>query len=134
MPIRLHVLAALFWLLLFGLAALNGVVREFVFSPALGAAARPLSGFTLILVLAIAVGWFVRRAKPLRLFDAALIGIGWFALTLGAETLLLIKAGRPASEIMHAFTWNAIAHGELFGVAAVFVAAAPAIFAGLTRP
>jgi hypothetical protein len=63
----LYASAGLYWLVLFGLAALNGALREFVLTPRLGAAvARPLSAITLIALLAIAIAFFVGWQGPLQ--------------------------------------------------------------------
>lgn len=121
--------AALFWPLLFAIAAINGALREFVLAPFLGSVARPLSGVTLILLLALAIAWFVRRFAPLPRREAVAIGLGWFSLTILAEALLLRGAGRPMADLAATFTWHAIAGGELFAVAAIFVAVAPALLA-----
>lgn len=128
----LYASAGLYWLVLFGLAAFNGALREFVLTPRLGVAvARPLSAITLIALLAIAIAFFVRWQGPLQQAQSWIIGAGWLAVTLIAEVALTIRSGKPAANVLAAFSWDAINSGEWVAFAFLFVAVAPAFFSWL---
>lgn len=126
----LYLSASLFWFVLFGLAALNGAVREFVLTPRLGGSARPLSALTLIAIHAAAIALFVRWTAPTQRAAWA-IGLGWLAASLLAEALLTMRAGKPAANVLSSFTWATISTGEWVAFAFAFVAVAPALFAWL---
>jgi hypothetical protein len=126
----LYVFAALCWLLLFVLAALNGALRDFILTPWLGGAARPLSAVTLIAMHAVAIAVFVRWAAPTQR-EAWVIGLGWLAASLSAEALLIARAGKPAANVLSSFSWATISAGEWVAFAFAFVAVAPALFAWL---
>jgi hypothetical protein len=128
---RIYIHAALYWPLLFGLAAINGSVREWLLAPPLGALARPVSGLTLIALLAIAIAFFVVWHAGITAPQAWLIGGSWLAATLVAETLLARAAGKPASDVAMDFTWSALRSGNWVALAFVFVLVAPALFVRL---
>jgi hypothetical protein len=125
--------AALFWLLLFALAFLNGAVREFAFVPLVGpAAARPLSGVTLMALLAIGAWFFMRRHYPVSLSDAALIGLLWLVLTpVGEVVLFVLVMGEPVDVVARSLTPSAVASGDMFAVALVWLAVLPALLVWL---
>jgi hypothetical protein len=127
--------AALFWPVLLALAVLNGADREAVLDPLVGpAAARPLSGLTLMALLTIGVWLFMRRHVPIGAGDAALVGAIWLVLTLAAEVVLTVYVlGRPFGAVARAFTPAAIASGELFAVAVVWLAVLPALIVRLQK-
>lgn len=129
---RLYRNALLVWLGLFALAFVNGALREFVLAPRLGAWALPLSGVTAIAAFAVAIALFVRRARPAP-GEAARIGLLWLALTLAVELLMVVAAGRPATEVAAMFTWRALAAGNLFALLVGFTALAPALFVWCQR-
>jgi membrane-anchored protein YejM (alkaline phosphatase superfamily) len=80
--------ATFIWVLLLGLAVLNGTAREFVFAPRWGAQAAHVAS-TLILCAAIFVValLFTRWMAPKSRRGALLIGAVWLALTLAFEFL-----------------------------------------------
>ena len=73
----------LVWCLFIPLAIANGLLREFLLSPALGAAiAQPMSGILLSLLIFGLTWWclpFLGKGQPGRY---AAIGLGWLLLTL----------------------------------------------------
>ena len=125
--VRLFRNALLAWLGLFALAFANGALRELVLAPRLGARAVPLSGVTAIAAFAVAIAVFVRRVRPAA-GEAVGIGLLWLMLTITVELLMTVAAGRPASMVPAAFTWHALAGGNLFAVLVAFTALAPALF------
>jgi hypothetical protein len=127
--------ALLFWPALLALAILNGVAREAVLDPLTGpAAARPLSGLTLMGLLAVGAWLFMRGHVAVAPGDAALAGAVWLALTLVAEVVLFALAvERPFEAVARTFTPAAIASGELFAVAAAWLALLPLLIVWLRR-
>ncbi|MFL9823791.1 hypothetical protein [Rhodoplanes sp. SY1] len=125
--------AALFWLVLLGLAVANGAFRELVLARLLGPEALPISGITGIVLMAVAIALFVRRVRPG--FGAAFaIGAMWLVLTLSAEAVLVVASGKPLRVVVDTFSAAAVAEGDLFAPLAVFVALSPPLFALLRRP
>ena len=117
--------AAAYWLFLFALAALNGALREFVVGPLMGrSAALTLSGVSLVLILIVAIWYFVRWQLP-SAAQAAGIGLIWVALTLAGEATLAVKSGKPLASVAEAFSISAIGSGELFAVAVLVVGITP---------
>jgi hypothetical protein len=57
-----------------------------------------------------------------------LLGAAWLVLTLGAETLIGMKFGRPASAVIATLSWSAIAGGNWVALSYVFVAFCAADF------
>jgi hypothetical protein len=125
MPLALR--AFLTWCLLFALAMVNGALREMLLRPLVGAIALPLSTFTLMALLAPAIHLFVRRNPRLTLRQAWLIGVAWLILTLAAETVLTLATGRPAADVLAAFSGTALAAGNWVVLDFVFVAVAPVV-------
>jgi hypothetical protein len=80
--------AIVIWVLLLGVAVLNGTAREFLLAPRLGAQAGHVAS-TLILCAAIFVValLFTRWIGPRSRGGAMLIGAVWLALTLAFEFL-----------------------------------------------
>jgi len=68
MPLTLR--AILFWFLLFFLATLNGILREFVLRPWIGLTALPVSSLMLVALLAVVIFIFVRANAPLSMAQA----------------------------------------------------------------
>lgn len=125
--------AALFWLVLFGLAFANGAFRELVLTRLLGPEALPISGITGIVLMAVAIALFVRRVRPA--FGAAFaIGAMWLVLTLVAEVALVVATGKPIRVVVETFSAAAVAEGDLFAPLVVFVALSPPLFTLLRRP
>lgn len=125
--------AALFWLVLFGLAFANGAFRELVLARVLGPDALPISGITGIVLMGVAIALFVRKVRPG--FGAAFaIGAMWLVLTLAAEVVLVVATGKPIRVVVDTFSAAAVAEGDLFAPLVVFVALFPPLFTLLRRP
>jgi len=126
---RLTFRAVLVWSALLPLAVANGLLREAVLIPALGAApGLALSGILLaglILVVAyLALPW-LGTDRPAAL---AAIGAGWLALTLGFEFAFGLLRGQPLPEMLAAYTF---AGGNLWPVVLLVTGLAPGLAAWL---
>ena len=118
------------WLLLVIAAILNGLLRESLFTPLLGAAiALPASGITLSL-LVLLVSWLLIPAMgshPARVF--ILTGLAWVAMTVAFEYLFgHFVQGLPWHEIHAVFRVDS---GNLFSVVLLTSALAPWLAAKL---
>ncbi len=116
------------------LAVLNAGLREFVVQPVLGlAVAQPLSGVTLVLLLALYAAMIFRRTLGGAVRWATwLLGVIWAALTLAFEyALIAASQDRPVNRLMEALSPAAVSDGNLFALVVLFVLAAPRLF---TRP
>jgi hypothetical protein len=125
---RLYLLSLAAWFGLLVIAVLNGALRQLVLAPWLGAVALPVSGVTAMVAFAVAIGAFVAWTRP-PIKPAAHIGGLWLILTLIAETLMTVAAGRPAGEAFTALLPTAIAGGNLMALLLVVTTLAPAAFA-----
>ena len=122
--------ASLAWLLIMLGAIANGVARQQLLEPVLGAAiALPLSGVLLSLIILLAswllVPWIGRARAPTWLA----IGIHWVVLTLLFEYLFgHFVAGIPWIEIWRVFD---VTTGNLFSLALLSAALSPWLAARL---
>jgi hypothetical protein len=130
---RVYLLSLAVWLGLLAIAVANGALREFVLAPRIGAAALPLSGVTAMTAFALAIAAFIRMSRP-PVAVAARIGALWLALTLGAETLITLAAGRPADDVLVSLGPSALAHGNLMLPLLAVTTLAPPAFARLLAP
>lgn len=118
------------WLLMVVVAVLNGILRDAVLAPVIGAgAALPLSGITLsLLVWLVAyggVGWVAATRSGV--YRA--IGLFWVMLTLSFEYLFgHFVAGKSWQEINQVFD---LSSGDLFVVVLVVTAVSPVVCARL---
>jgi len=131
--VRLYRAAALWWLLLFALAIVNGVAREAILSPLFGPAiSLPLSGLTAMALFGVATRVFVARRPIMTVPQAWGVGLLWLTMTLASEYALFAGLmGRPASEVMASFSREAFLGGNLMILVLAFVAAAPRLFTAL---
>jgi hypothetical protein len=80
--------ALLVWILLVGLAILNGATREAVVSPRLGAAAGHLVSSVLLAGLIALTAWLtIRWIAPGSVRRAWAVGVLWLSLTVAFEFL-----------------------------------------------
>jgi len=87
-PARMFGRAAVVWLGLSILAVANGVFREAVISPHLGAQWGHVASTVLLCFMIFALAWFTLPwIGPRRGRDAFLVGALWLALTLAFEFL-----------------------------------------------
>jgi hypothetical protein len=125
---HLYLAALAVWLVMFAVAFANGALRKLVLEPWLADGARPVSGILAIILLSTVAALFARKARP-RMGEALLIGAVWFALTLVVELILILAAGMPGGALADAFTFAAIARGDLFAPMLLWIAAVPAAMA-----
>lgn len=122
--------ALLAWAAIVPIAVLNGIFRENVMSPLLGArAALPLSGLLLALLILgltwMTLPWF----GTLDARQYGFVGAGWLALTIAFEFGFgLSVAGKSLSELLAAYD---ISSGNLWPTVLAVTAAAPWLTAKL---
>ena len=131
-PRRLYALALGVWFGLLVIAVVNGGLRELLLGPRLGWLALPVSGLIAMATFMVVIGTFVHVTRP-SVAAALRIGFLWLVLTLLAETLMTIAAGRPAWGVVTALGPTAIASGNLMAPLLVIVTLAPAAFAARHR-
>ncbi|MGH3506114.1 MAG: hypothetical protein ACRDO2_02785 [Nocardioidaceae bacterium] len=118
------------WLLSWpGLAVLgvaNGITRELVYTDALGEQrAHQVSTVTLVMLI-VALTWYLQRRWPLTSTqDAVVIGVAWAVLTVVFEFAFgRYVDGASWSELLAAYKmWN----GELWPLVLVVMGAAPTL-------
>lgn len=118
--------ALLIWLVILGVAFLNGGLRELVLAPSLGMAyALVLSGVILsVCILAIAVA-AVPRLGPMATHEAFGIGVFWLLLTLLFEFGFgRLVQHKPWRELLEAYTF---AGGNVWPIVLLVVVLAPVI-------
>lgn len=119
------------WLPMPVLAVMNAGLRELAMLPLLGAErAQPLSGVTLIALLAVYCAAVFRKFLPCGSIRAAwLLGLIWAGLTLSFEYLLIAAThAQPMERLFTTLSPSAVAHGNLFVVAVAFLLLAPRLF------
>ena len=117
------------WVGILVLAVLNGLLRERVLVPALGAVpGQVLSGLLLCaLILAatfLCLPWLGERDGGLLLG----VGLGWLVLTLVFEFGFGLLRGKPLAELLQAYTFT---DGNLWPVVLVVTVFAPWLAARL---
>jgi hypothetical protein len=119
------------WLAMLALAILNGILREAVLVPVLGAVTGLLLSGVLLSALIIAVSY---AALPWlgvrRLAQLLAIGLGWLTLTLVFEFSFGLWQGKSRSELLEVYTFKG---GNLWPLVLVVTALAPYIAARLRR-
>lgn len=128
---RYLIRGALAWLPMPVLAIANAALRELIVHPWLGEAlAQPLSGVTLIAILAVYAGLVFRAAVMGDGADAAwLLGLLWAGLTLIFEYALIAASQEaPLAKLAYTLSPAAIHDGNLFVLALIFVLIAPRLF------
>lgn len=119
------------WLPLPVLAVANAALRELALLPLLGAElAQPLSGLTLIAIIALYSFVVFRRAVAGAGAGAAwLLGLIWAGLTLAFEYALIAAShDQPLTRLAETLSPTAIGAGNLFVLAVIFLALAPRLF------
>jgi len=105
--------AALIWFCIVSLAILNGLMREFLFVPVIGAtAALPLSGVSLAMIVFavsfVAIGFIAVTSKQ----ACFMVGAQWILMTLVFELLFgHFVLGKSWPELLQVFS---LAKGDLF--------------------
>ena len=120
------------WLLILGLAIVNGVLREGVLVPALGA--RPglmTSGAILAACVLVVALLLMPRLGPVSKRRCLGIGAFWLALTLGFEFGFgRAVAHKTWAQLLDAYTFR---DGNLWPLVLLDVVLAPAVAASLRR-
>lgn len=119
------------WLPLPVLAVANAALRELALLPLLGAKlAQPLSGLTLIAIIALYSLVIFRRVLPGAGGVAAwLLGFVWLALTLFFEYALIAAShDRALARLAEILSPGAVSEGNLFAIALLVVLIAPRLF------
>jgi hypothetical protein len=121
--------ALVVWFVILVLAAVNGLLREKLLVPSLGAIpGMVLSGVLLsLVVLAVAylsLPWVGARGAP----QFACIGVGWLVLTLIFEFSFGLSRGVEFSETLAAYTFRG---GNLWPVVLLVTAVSPILVAKL---
>ncbi|MBE2291386.1 MAG: hypothetical protein J0L89_02680 [Xanthomonadales bacterium] len=111
------------WTLILLLAIANGLLREAVLIPRIGAfAGTALSGL-LLAALILAVAYLGLPWMPVRRAGGLLwIGLGWLLLTLAFEFSFGLLRGQALVEILEAYTFKG---GNLWPLVLAVTAAAP---------
>ena len=93
------------WFCFIPVAILNGGLREYVLTKAIGAEwALPVSGITLSVCIFL-ITWLLlpRMIKAFTSKDGWLIGIGWALLTIAFEFAAELAGGSTVSELLAAY-------------------------------
>ena len=123
--------AVAIWVLILVLAMGNGLLRQTLLVPWLGAVAGLLASGLLLCALILAMTWLllpwlgVRGAGPL-----LGVGLGWLALTLGFEFSFGLLRGQSGQALLAAYTFRG---GNLWPLVLVVTALAPWLAARLRR-
>jgi len=128
--IRLRPLLA--WLVLLGVAMLNGTLRDFTYGKHLSElSAHQLSTLIGILLFALVIQRYVRRWPPATAREAWHIGLFWMLLTVAFEFLFFHYVGGHSWQVLLAnYDMSA---GRLWPLILLWVAVAPYLFFRLTR-
>lgn len=119
----------LLWLAILVMAVLNGLVREYLLAPALGAVAgMVLSGVLLaglvFVMTYLALPWLGRRSG----WQWGVMGLGWLMLTLGFEFGFGLGRGLTSEVLLQAYTFRG---GNLWPLVLLVTAVSPWLAARL---
>ena len=122
----------LIWSLIIPLAILNGIIREKVLVPLLGANnALPISGVSLCLLIFILSVIAIPRLGRTDLRTYVMMGLVWVVFTLTFECVFgLFVMGKSYSELIRAYD---ITTGNLWLLVVLFTAVSPLLSARITR-
>ena len=120
----------LIWFSITPLAIFNGILREYLLLPALGALAYPVSGILLALCIFIVSYIFIPRLRSANKHAYIKMGIVWVFATLIFETLLGIVMGLSFHEILEAYNFLS---GNLWLFVVVFIGFTPIIVAKMKK-
>ena len=111
------------WTLILLLAIANGLLREAVLIPRIGAFAGTALSCLLLAALILAVAYLGLPWMPVRRAGGLLwIGLGWLLLTLAFEFSFGLLRGKALAEILEAYTFRG---GNLWPLVLAVTAAAP---------
>lgn len=128
--IRLRHLLA--WLVLLGVAMLNGTLRDFSYGRHMSElSAHQLSTVIGMLLFGLVIHRYVRRWPPGSALEAGCIGMFWLLLTVAFEFLFFhYVAGHPWQVLLENYD---MAAGRLWPLLLCWVAVAPYLFFRLSR-
>lgn len=120
------------WLVLAIVAPVNGVVRELVLAPRLGAEpANLLSTALLIGAIVLVSGlYFTRSSVRYTRAELLVVGVGWTVLTVGFEFLVGTLEGAPVEEILAQYD---VLAGEVWVLVLLTLLVAPLLFGSVLR-
>ena len=112
------------WVLILLFAIGNGVVREALLMPALGAVAGMVSSGLLLIAAVWLVSYLLLRLRPVRLPVHGLwLGVGWLVATLAFEFGFgMVVQGKALAELLAAYSF---AGGNLWPLVLLSVLIAP---------
>lgn len=119
--------SVLIWLSIIPLAIINGIFREKVLTPLIGAEySLPLSGVTLSLLILIISFLFIPKLGRGTFRIYWQIGLLWVVLTLLFETVMGLFIGKTFYEIVNAYD---ITTGNLWLFVVLFIGCTPQLVA-----
>lgn len=117
---------ALWWLPMIVLAVLNGTTRDLGYKKYVGEIpAHQVSTVSLLILLAIYIGWVIRKHPPSSAAQAIYIGLLWLALTLAFEFGLGLARGHSMSHLLKDYN---ILKGRIWVLVPLWTAIAPYMF------
>lgn len=120
------------WLVLLGVAMLNGTLRDFTYGKHMSElSAHQLSTVIGILLFALVIHRYVRRWPPATAREAWYIGLFWLSLTVAFEFLFFhYVGGHPWQVLLANYDMG---KGRLWPLLLLWVAVAPYLFFRLAR-
>lgn len=129
MPLALAVKSLVVWLLILGLAVANGLLREHLLVPYLGAVPGMVMSGVLLSILIFAVAYlllpWLGARRPTQFI---LIGVGWLVLTLIFEVSFALLRGQGVADMLGAYAFRG---GNLWPVVLLVTALSPWLAARL---
>lgn len=120
------------WLVLLGVAMLNGTLRDFTYGKHMSElSAHQLSTLIGILMFALVIHRYVRRWPPASGYEAWYVGLFWLSLTVAFEFLFFhYVGGHPWQVLLANYDMS---KGRLWPLLLFWVAVAPYLFYRLAR-
>jgi hypothetical protein len=113
----------LIWLSMLPLAILNGGLRDKIIAPLIGMEyARPISAFTLCLLIFVVSLLFIPKLGKGSRKDYIFVGLLWISLTIIFETGMGLSLGNRLEEIIAAYN---ITTGDLWLLVVIFIGIVP---------
>ncbi|WP_440770460.1 hypothetical protein [Natronorubrum sp. DTA28] len=115
------------WIVMAVLAVINGIFRETVIIPRVGAYSGHLLSTALLVVaiLAVSAGYFAYTAIDYTRTERLLVGMIWVVLTVGFEFLVGYLEGVPVSETVAQYD---VFGGQVWIVVPLTLLVAPLLF------
>ncbi|OHC82572.1 MAG: hypothetical protein A3J99_06990 [Sideroxydans sp. RIFOXYD2_FULL_59_7] len=120
------------WLVLLGVAMLNGTLRDFTYGKHMSElSAHQLSTLIGILLFALVIHRYVRRWPPSSGYEACYVGLFWLSMTVAFEFLFFHYAGGHSWQLLLE-NYN-MSKGRLWPLLLLWVAVSPYLFFRLAR-